>query len=776
MRATWRVAAAAAGRRKLQTLIIGVVVLVCTATVVLATGILATVDHPFDQAFDRVRGAHLTVSYDARKVAADRLGATAHRDGVTAAAGPIATAVLDDVRIESLPPGPITVAGRADQNGPVDRLVLTTGRWLTGPGEIVIKKDSHVRCSGGDCAAVGTSIKVKGGLTLKIVGVARSITGSADAWVTPAQMNALRPTGYQMLYRFADSSTGAAAVTSGLPRDAVTGSQSYRVARTEVTHDAKAVVPFLLAFGVLGLIAAILIIGNVVSGAVVSGFRHIGVLKTLGFTPAQVTGAYVVMIAAPGVVGSAMGVVAGNLLAAGILTSLSESLDLPTADGFALWVDVVAFLEVLAVVTLTALVPALRAGRLSAAQAVSAGAAPRRGRALRVQRALSKSPLPRPVSLGLGLPFARPGRSALTLAAVAFGVAAVTFACGLLWTIHAYQEGESRAKVVSVAVDTAPMDAPDRGQDRPGPGKEQSVPALTGDHALAALNALPATQQVTSGALRTVRVAGVNGTTRLKAYHDGSSRHGYDLISGRWLRGQGEVVVPLPFLRTSGKAIGDTVTVESGGRTMELRIVGEAVAPEDLLITDWRALAALAPGLKVSYFEIKVKPGANLNGYVGSLPRVLGDGLALEMAGEGIPPVVVGLITLLTAGLMVVAALGVFNTVVLNTRDRMRDFGVIKSLGSTPKQVVAMVVTSMVALGLLGGLIGLPLGWLTHLIVMPMTAGAADVGFPDAYLQVYGPLAVVLLILAGVAIGVLGAVIPAGWAGKLKTATALRSE
>ena len=48
MRATWRVARAAVRRRKLQTLIIGVVVLVSTATIVLALGILATVDKPFD--------------------------------------------------------------------------------------------------------------------------------------------------------------------------------------------------------------------------------------------------------------------------------------------------------------------------------------------------------------------------------------------------------------------------------------------------------------------------------------------------------------------------------------------------------------------------------------------------------------------------------------------------------------------------------------------------------------------------------------------------------
>ena len=62
------------------------------------------------------------------------------------------------------------------------------------------------------------------------------------------------------------------------------------------------------------------------------------------------------------------------------------------------------------------------ARRLSAAEAISAGSAPRTGRGLRVQRWLAGTRLPRSVSLGLGLPFARPARTALTIAAVVLGV------------------------------------------------------------------------------------------------------------------------------------------------------------------------------------------------------------------------------------------------------------------------------------------------------------------------------------------------------------------
>ena len=52
---------------------------------------------------------------------------------------------------------------------------------------------------------------------------------------------------------------------------------------------------------------------NVVSGAVVAGFRHIGVLKALGFTPNQVMAVYLTMVAVPALVGCVVGTVAGNM-------------------------------------------------------------------------------------------------------------------------------------------------------------------------------------------------------------------------------------------------------------------------------------------------------------------------------------------------------------------------------------------------------------------------------------------------------------------------------
>jgi putative ABC transport system permease protein len=135
-----------------------------------------------------------------------------------------------------------------------------------------------------------------------------------------------------------------------------------------------------------------------------------------------------------------------------------------------------------------------------------------------------------------------------------------------------------------------------------------------------------------------------------------------------------------------------------------------------------------------------------------------------------------GLIGTLTVLLALVAGLGVLNTVVLNTRDRVHDLGVFKAIGMTPRQVIAMVVCWVAGTGLVAGLIALPAGIALHHVVLPVMASSANLGLPASYLSVYRGPELVVLALAGVVIAIVGALLPAGWAARIRTASALRAE
>ena len=126
--------------------------------------------------------------------------------------------------------------------------------------------------------------------------------------------------------------------------------------------------------------------------------------------------------------------------------------------------------------------------------------------------------------------------------------------------------------------------------------------------------------------------------------------------------------------------------------------------------------------------------------------------------------------------LVTVAALGVLNMVVLETRERVHDLGVHKALGMTPRQTIAMVIASVVVTGLIGGAIGAPIGVLLQRMIMGEMGRSTGFNLPASVINIYHPAELVLFGLGGLVIAVLGALLPAGWAARTRTATALRTE
>src|SRR5258707_1022057 len=357
------------------------------------------------------------------------LPATRSLAGVTATAGPFAEAAVQ-TQFGGQIWGQLVLAGRASPGGPVDDVVLNAGHWPDGPGQVVLDGNPGQGTGGPQLGSTLTVTGVPGAPALTVTGFANSITNTADGWVSPAEIARLRGPGAaastQMLYRFSDAATDAqvradaAEVTRALPPDAVTGFGSWLAAENADAGNAAIMEPFVVAFALIGLAMAVLIVGNAVSGAVVAGYHRIGVLKSVGLSPAQVVVAYLSRVGWPALAGCVAGVVAGNLLAVPVLHQSARAYGVGSQQ-VPWWASVAAPAAMLALTALAALAPALRAGRLSAAEAIAAGRAPRAGRGYTAHRVAAGLRPPRPVGPGLAAPLARPARPGETPAAGAFG-------------------------------------------------------------------------------------------------------------------------------------------------------------------------------------------------------------------------------------------------------------------------------------------------------------------------------------------------------------------
>jgi len=133
--------------------------------------------------------------------------------------------------------------------------------------------------------------------------------------------------------------------------------------------------------------------------------------------------------------------------------------------------------------------------------------------------------------------------------------------------------------------------------------------------------------------------------------------------------------------------------------------------------------------------------------------------------------------------MLLIAAVGIFNSVLMSVYERIREIGVLKALGFQPKEITRIFMLEGLFIGVVGSLMGLILGALINIYlvnvgynVAAMTKGVDTTGFP-MWGIIYGqwnPVTFVWVFVFGVAVAVLAARIPAKKAAKMSATHCLR--
>jgi putative ABC transport system permease protein len=777
-------------RRLVQTLMIFIVLAAAAAAATLGLSLLTNANEAFDSSFAAHRGADVAVTVNTARVSGGQLAATRHVVGVTQVAGPYPQLTITFEA--SAPPGAhggpggaaggtvesqTTVVGRASQGGPLDDLIVNQGHWLSGPGQLFMANYF------GGAGAVGTEVTVVSAPRrpkLTIVGYGGVPGRLGAAWVTPGEIAALTPPGThptaQMLYTFTQASTvrqiaaDVRALKAALPAGTVTSYDSWLNSEAQTSGEQSVNTPFVVAFALIGLVLAVLIVASLVSGAVVASYHRIGVLKSIGFTPGQVAASYLAQIEVPAIGGVALGTVAGNLWVAPML-NVSAGLFTAGAQHVPLWIDVAIPAGMCVLVGLAALVPALRAGRLSAVRAMTAGQAPRGRHGYVAHRLAGRLALSRSVTIGLATPFTRPARAATTLAAILFGATAVILAVGL---------SSSLIKIDDIA-------NLGQGEVQTGLAKgsdQQTLTLAQSRKIVAAIRAQPGTLRYVAQAddgplINSISVAGGLPELNVVAYNGDSSWLEWPVISGHWFNAPGEVDVNAELLAQIGLHVGDRLTLTVRGRPVAARIAGQIYDPNGpSLYTSWQTLGGSAAGLRATHYAIELRPGTGPQSYLAALNKALGPGFGTHIpeAGQAAAANSSSLVRLLTELIAVLAGLGVLTSVLMLTRERVHDLGIFKALGMTPRQMLTMVFCWVIAPAVAAAAIAIPAAIYLHALTVRSIGTVTGSGVPASAITVYHPAELLLLALSGLIIAAVGALLPAGWAATSRTATALRAE
>jgi putative ABC transport system permease protein len=236
----------------------------------------------------------------------------------------------------------------------------------------------------------------------------------------------------------------------------------------------------------------------------------------------------------------------------------------------------------------------------------------------------------------------------------------------------------------------------------------------------------------------------------------------------------GEAVAGRGFLDALGAEVGDTVELTADGRSFKVELVGRHVEPDDDGEVVIFSRSTLPAGVTLPEGDViaDLAPGTDGAALVAALER---DAVEAELTSaevtqerDDIRPIVYGSSALLVA----VGLVNLLTTLLLVTRERSRDFGILKAVGLTPRGVLGVVTSGGAALALIAVVAGIPIGIVLFralMTAMSPSEGADIVGTP-------GPFALALIVPFVLAVTALAGWLPARATARTSAAQILRAE
>jgi putative ABC transport system permease protein len=617
-----------------------------------------------------------------------------------------------------------------------------------------------------------------------------------------------------------------------LPRRVIveTGTQAAQRQADDIKDDLSFFRIVLLVFGGVALLVGSFLIFNIFAITVAQRIRELGMLRTLGATRGQILRGMILEAVIIGALGAAFGVVAGIGFAAG-LNALFKGfgIDLPnTGTVIELRTVIVSALVGLVVTLASALIPALRATRVSPMAALLEAELPEsrtRGRIFTAVAVLVTllgiglacaglfggiessgaaagligggavatlfgvamfSPrLVRPLASLTGWPLERlrgitgrlarenavrkPGRTAVTAGALMIGLAVVVFvtvfAAGISASISNAIDRNFQGDVVLQNVD---------GFSPISPGAAREAAQVDGVETVSSLTFAGGEYEGKDIRLSGVEPATVSDVLSLD-WEEGSP----DTLSA--LSGGGAIADDA-WATSNDLDVGDRVTVrtpleENARLTIEGTVKDNADLLGNLVLTD-EELRSQFGARQPSMTLIRLTPGADAAAVQDRISAVVDrrfptvetlNQQELKDNQEEQIQQLVGLVYALLALAIVISLLGIITTLVLSIHERTRELGMLRAVGMSRRQVRRLVRYESVITALIGAILGMVLGIIfAALVSRPL----ADEGFELAY--PVGTL-IVLLVLAALA-GVLAAIWPARRAARLDVLQALAYE
>ncbi len=761
---------------RLQAVLLSITLLAAATLLTVALNTFDTAQNAFDRLFDRTHAPHLWLVLDPTAMPVEELERTLADlpgvDQIGRAYRTVSTTLfLGDIReigpaLRDWPDDadavgyPLLVEGRIPDPGETDVLVLDYNR--------AVEYDVQVSDAIGVLTPTGRQ-------DLTIIGlfVSTEICPTCYPFISYVGAGTMSEIGLLSNWdddigavhiglRLADPSQTQSVLQSAietLPEDSVWSWSQWQNLRSYSDSSVQLQRILLLTFSGVALLAAAVLIVNTIRGTLRAQMRQMGLLRAIGFTATQLSAVYQLEYAALALVACVAGISLGSVLSAEAIRPIALMFG-DTMVRPAPWILLATPLVLVSITELSVSIALRKAARLNVVEAIRRGEErPRFRRGSLGKGNLRRIPLP--MTLGFREILAQPGRSWLL---------AVTLVTAVVTIVSGFTLQTTLQRIIS--------DPTELGFD--GDLSISRTRYISEDEVLELIASQPEVVSCYSERWRSFHFPGENIYYQAKFREGDLSDFRFPVVEGRMFEKPGEAIAGYGLIRERDLQMGDSIDILINDTPVTTQIVGfyrENSNNGRMLVLPAETLRSVWPEVEMSTFVLKLQTGTDHEMIAAELTDQSNELLDIRAFGmDDLPTSVSSLPTimsLLTIVLAVIAALGVFNITWMTVHERKRDYGILKSVGMTPGQITAAVLTGAGVIAVGAYMLGLPLGLFG--IRSLMSAVSTSIGF--------GPLALwtnegalILLLPSIVLLAALGALVPALHAARTNVIDVIRYE
>lgn len=710
-------------RRKIQTFLVGICIALAALLFSTLIGIGLGMERPFENLFANLKASHIVMQFDINVHEPDEIkNWFEQQEEVISVSEPRLSKglrkkpIYQDKEINNRV-SLVEHEGNSKNHDQLDILLGETSEY-PAPGEIWIP--NHWRNDAS--IAIGDTIMIPTNsglfpLTVSAIVVdahyANGLFDPSPAWIGPgglAMMFPLKEISYVNLgVRLKDASLTEPVWARFNQEYSYQGfSTLYRLFKQVFQIVYQITGGLLFVFAIFGIIVTLIITSSVVSSAIKTDYKMIGMLKTQGFTNWNVISVYLIQFFLITCVAVPFGLLGGYYLTLLIFKSLITAIGTVNFDISMFWPSVATFFAFLIGILMITYRTSRKASQIQPVTAIRNGGPPQKSFAGSRFSLFNLNPQSN-VVLFLGLRFLMSNKKR----------AAILF-IGLLFVVFVqllYVNGQNSLMSID--------------DNRPAWGFNDSDISVrqTGgfvdnqeDFFKEDMEDDDRVKHVVKRGFYGASLPAQEGKAPKGIvgiiYDDEMEKVGLETIGGRHPVFEDEISLGIASSRELGKGIGDSLELFLEGQLVPYAITGIYQSLNNLsegFYMRVEGIQEINPLYELRGYSIKLKRGENVADFKNDLIKTYGSAYQVEESKEelsrlkGIIKGIQDVMTLISILFIGVLFVTVFNDTVLSIRESQRNLGIFKAVGMTPFQLQMALIIKALIIAFLALLIGVPL-------------------------------------------------------------------